>query len=226
MDVAPTPPSLRERLAERSRAEIAGAALLLVLAVIAAGLWYWRSLPREVQVVAERIAISSGADADGTGGAADASGGPAAPAEVVVHVTGEVRTPGVYRLHEGDRIVDAIDAAGGATRGAILEALNLAAPLVDGTQVHIPDRREAAGAGASAGASGGGAAGSSAGGLLDINVATAADFEALPGIGAVIAQRIVDHRTANGPFTSIEGLLDVSGIGDATFAEIRDLVTV
>lgn len=220
MDVTPVPPSLRGRLAERSRAEIAGAILLIIAAVVAAGLWYWRSLPRAVQVVAERSATAT--SAPGADPSSLASGAPAAAVEVVVHVTGEVRNPGVYRLLEGDRIVDAIEAAGGPTRAAVLAALNLAAPLVDGTQVFVPDRR------AAAGAAGGGidADTTSSGRLVDINTATVADLEALPGIGAVIAQRIVDHREANGPFASIEGLLDVSGIGDATFAEIRDLVTV
>lgn len=223
MDVVPESPSLRGRLAERSRAEIAGAVLLLVLAVAAAGAWYWRSLPREVQVVA----APAGVTAMGEPGAVAAAASPVVVAEVVVHVTGEVRAPGVYRLHEGDRIVDAVDAAGGPTRAAVLDALNLAAPLVDGSQVHVPDRRGAASATGAVGGSGGAVSGSAtSGGLLDINLATAADFEALPGIGAVIAQRIVEHREANGPFTTIEGLLDVSGIGDATFAEIRELVTV
>jgi len=136
-----------------------------------------------------------------------------------VDVAGWVRRPGVYEFHEGDRIIDAIEAAGGARRGAALESLNLAMPLVDGTQVLVP--RAVAG-----GASGAVASGSASMGKVNINTATASELEALPGVGEVIAQRIVDYRTANGPFGSVDELIDVSGIGESTLASMRELVTV
>jgi competence protein ComEA len=122
--------------------------------------------------------------------------------------------------------VDAIEAAGGARPGADLQALNLAAPLVDGTQVLVLKRGAAPPATAGGSTAGGSTAGGSPGALVNVNTATAAELEALPGIGEVLAQAIVDHRTENGPFTSVDQLLDVSGIGDATLEDLRDLVTV
>ncbi|MFM8944741.1 MAG: helix-hairpin-helix domain-containing protein [Actinomycetota bacterium] len=202
----PTKDDVRDRLAELTRAEVAGAAALVVLLLAAAGLWYWRSLPRTVEVRAVRGAIAT---------TAPASPAPAAP--VVVHVAGRVRSPGVYELAAGARLVDALEAAGGALRGADLDAINLAALAVDGTQIYIPRRGEIAAA-----ATGG----VSADGRIDINAATAADLETLPRVGEVLAQRIVDYRTANGPFASVDDLLDVSGIGQATLDGFRDLITV
>jgi competence protein ComEA len=136
----------------------------------------------------------------------------------LVDVAGWVRHPGVYEFHEGDRVIDAIEAAGGARSGAALDSLNLAAPLTDGTQVLVP--RNGPGGSSEPGSTSGGT------GKININTASATELEALPGIGEVIAQRIVDYRAANGPFTSVDQLEDVSGIGEATMAEIRDLVTV
>jgi competence protein ComEA len=137
-----------------------------------------------------------------------------------------VKRPGVYEFHDGDRVIDAIDAAGGARHGAGLDTLNLAAPLADGSQILVP-APPAKQANVPAGSTGAvpGATGVP-GALINVNTATATDLEALPGIGEVIAQAIVDYRTENGPFASVDALLDVSGIGDATLANIHDLVTV
>jgi competence protein ComEA len=126
----------------------------------------------------------------------------------------------VYEFAEGARVIDAIDAAGGARPGAVLSSLNLAAPLVDGTQVLVTKESQ------SAPTTETGTGTSEATGLVNVNSATNAELETLPGIGEVIAQAIVDHRTENGPFTSVEQLVDVSGIGDATLENIRELVTV
>jgi competence protein ComEA len=115
-------------------------------------------------------------------------------------------------------VIDAIDAAGGARSGAVLEALNLAAPLTDGTQILVP--REGQEGAAPAPVTGG------AGGLVNVNSAIATELEELPGIGEVIAQRIIDYRTENGPFATVDELVDVSGIGDAILESIRELVTV
>jgi competence protein ComEA len=203
---------LRERIADLTRAEVAGAAALVVLVLAAGGLWYWRSLPRAVEVRAVRSAVT----------AAPPTVSPTPP-PVVVHVAGRVRSPGVYTLSGGARLVDAVAAAGGALRDADLEALNLAALAVDGTQIFVPRKGEvAAGGSASVGSS---APGESSG-KVNVNTAGLAELETLPRVGEVLAQRIIDYRTANGPFATIDALLDVSGIGQATLDGFRDLITV
>ncbi len=203
--------SIRERLSALSRAEIVGLIAVLVVTIGGAGLWYVRSLPKPVEVRATASAPT---------GAVASESSPSAGAPLLVDVAGWVRDPGVYAFTEGSRVIDAIEAAGGARSGALLQALNLAALLVDGTQILVP-REGAAGAPPV-----GSTTGASSGGLVNVNTASATDLEALPGIGEVIAQRIIDHRTANGPFTSVDQLVDVSGIGDAILASIRELVTV
>ena len=201
--------SIRERLAALSRGELVGLVALLAVTLGGAGLWYVRSLPRPVEV----STVPSGGTA-----AAPTSATPSPEIIVLVDVAGWVRHPGVYEFTEGARVIDAIDAAGGARPGAVLEALNLAAPLVDGTQVLVSREGETAAPPVPGGAV--------AGGLINVNTATATELEELPGVGEVIAQAIVDYRTENGPFASVDQLLDVSGIGDATLEDIRDLVTV
>ena len=203
--------SVRERLAALSRAELLGLVALLGLTLGGAGLWYVRSLPSAVEVA--RVP----ADPDGSVPATSAS--PSPEVVLLVDVAGWVRRPGVYEFAEGERVVDALDAAGGARPGAILQALNLAAPLVDGTQILVPREGEEAVAPSATG-------GEVAGGLVNVNTATATELEELPGIGEVLAQRIVDYRTDNGPFASVDQLLDVSGIGDSILESIRELVTV
>jgi competence protein ComEA len=203
--------SIRERLAALSRGELVGLVALLAVTLGGAGLWYVRSLPRPVEV---STAPSGG------GATAPTSASPSPEIVVLVDVAGWVREPGVYEFTEGARVIDAIDAAGGARPGALLQALNLAAPLADGTQVLVP--REGQEGVAPPPVSGGAVAG----GLVNVNTATATELEELPGIGEVIAQAIVDYRTENGPFASVDQLLDVSGIGDATLEDIRDLVSV
>jgi competence protein ComEA len=203
--------SIRERLAALSRGELIGLVALLAVTLGGAGLWYVRSLPRPVEVAA----VPSGGTAS-----APASASPSPEVVVLVDVAGWVRRPGVYEFTEGARVIDAIDAAGGARSGAVLEALNLAAPLTDGTQILVP--REGQEGVAPAPVTGGAVAG----GLVNVNSAIATELEELPGIGEVIAQRIIDYRTENGPFATVDELLDVSGIGDAILESIRELVTV
>lgn len=202
---------MRDRLSSLSRAEILGLVVVLAVTLGGAGLWYVRSLPRPVEV----------ASVAQTGRSAGASASPSPALMLLVDVAGWVRSPGVYEFPEGARVIDAIDAAGGARPGAMLQALNLAAPLVDGTQVLVPREGEQ---GVVPPAAGGG--GAVAGGLINVNTATATELETLPGVGEVLAQRIIDHRTENGPFTSVDQLVDVSGIGDAILGSIRELVTV
>lgn len=200
--------SLRDRLDTLSRGEIAGLVVVLVAVLGGAGLWYARSLPKPVTI----------ARADHA--AAQASVSPSPTVTLIVDVAGAVRQPGVYEFGEGDRVIDAIERAGGPMARADLSLLNLAAPLTDGTQILVPK----AGAAGAAPVTGGtpGAAGS----LININSASATELETLSGIGEVLAATIVEYRTQNGPFASVDDLMDVSGIGPATLDEIRDQVTV
>jgi competence protein ComEA len=206
--------SIRERLAMLSRGELVALVAVLVVMLGGAALWYTRSLPRPVEIRAT-VAPEVGPGPSSTGASATPTALP-----LIVDVAGAVHKPGVYQFQEGDRVVDAIEAAGGPTGKASLDALNLAAPLTDGVQILVP---VAAPAGAPPPS---GAVGSGSATLINVNTAVATELEALPGIGEVIAQRIVDYRTQNGPFTSVDGLLDVSGIGDAILGDIHDLVTV
>ena len=160
-------------------------------------------------------------------------------ANIMVYVSGEVVKPGVYVLTSSARVIDALLAAGGATNQADLVVVNLAAPLVDAAQVYIPRigstprvtlPRPHAGINLPApGASGGvvtdGGA-TSAAGIVDINIATLSDLDALPGVGPSTAQAIIDYRVANGPYASIEDLLNVRGIGPSKLAAMRSRVRV
>jgi competence protein ComEA len=141
--------------------------------------------------------------------------GAARGAGVVVDVAGAVRRAGLYRLPHGSRIADAIARAGGATPRAELDLVNLAAPLADGEQVLVPARGASqAGAGAAPGPTA----------PVDLNSATAEQLDALPGIGPVTAQKIVDYRQAHGPFTSVDDLDAIPGIGPARIENLRGLV--
>lgn len=147
---------------------------------------------------------------------------------VVVHVDGAVVNPGVYELRsEIPRVGDAVDAAGGLVEGADTTSMNLAAPLGDGQKVHVPLQGEVASAEAGD-AAGSVTAGSSDGGssLVNINSATVEELDSLPGVGPSTAAAIVEDRDANGPFSSPEDLMRVSGIGEKKFAKLRDHVCV
>lgn len=210
---------IRERLDTLSRGELAGLAVVLVVTLGGAGLWYARSLPKPVA-----LAASPAPPAAVSGSAAALSGSPSA-APIIVDVTGWVRKPGVYEFEAGDRVVDALNRAGGAREGADLTSLNLAAPLTDGTQVIVAK----AGAAPAATSTGGGTGtGSTAGGatLVNINTASESELETLSGVGPVTAAAIIQYRTEHGPFASVDDLMDVSGIGPATLEELRPQVTV
>lgn len=146
---------------------------------------------------------------------------------VVVYVTGAVAAPGVFELPAGARVVDALDQAGGALPEADLAVVNLAAVVQDGERIYVPQPGETppavlgGGSGAAGGSGGSGAAG---GGLLNVNTATAEELTALPGIGPVLAGRIVDFRQANGPFAALGDLGEVSGIGPKLLAGLAEQI--
>lgn len=145
--------------------------------------------------------------------AADAGTG----ALMYVDVVGAVRRPGLYRLPRGARIADAVARAGGTTRKAQLELVNVAAPLADGEQVVVPRR----GAPAAVAASG---AGAPSAGPVHLSTATAEQLDSLPGIGPVTAQKILDYRQQHGGFSSVDELDAVPGIGPARLEQLKGLV--
>jgi competence protein ComEA len=138
---------------------------------------------------------------------------------LVVYVSGWVSTPGVVEVGEGAIVADAVAAAGGAIQGALLDAVNLARPLTEGEHIQIPGPDDSPSLGSVA-------SGDSADGLIPINQADATALEELPGVGPVLAERIVAHREANGAFEVVEDLLEVPGIGEAKLASMRDLIRV
>jgi competence protein ComEA len=156
----------------------------------------------------------------------------AAPTQVPleVHVVGAVLRPGVYVFVEGSRIQDAITAAGGLSSEADLEAINLAATLEDGQQLAIPYRGGSPPAAQPTSAfrvlPSADATATPSVDLIDINSASPEELATLPGIGATTAQRIVEYRTEHGPFARLEDIMNVAGIGPATFDSIRTLITV
>lgn len=147
--------------------------------------------------------------------------------DAMVHVDGAVVVPGVHEVAPGSRVVDAIDAAGGLTPDADRGRLNLAQPVVDGQRIWVPvvgeDEPQVVvpeGGGVESGD------GAPTGGLIDLNDATLEELETLPGVGPTLGQAIIDHREREGPFRSIEQLLDVSGIGPSRLEQIKPLATV
>jgi competence protein ComEA len=151
---------------------------------------------------------------------------PSASSRVVVDVDGEVRRPGVVTLPQGARVIDAIKRAGGTTRKADTGSLNLAQVLVDGAQVVVAGSVATSQGSSSALSTSPSAVPTTSGVAVNINTATEAELDTLPGIGPVLAAAIVQWRTENGGFTSVDQLQEVSGIGPATFADIASLVHV
>ena len=135
---------------------------------------------------------------------------------------GAVMNPGVYFLPQGSRVEDALEAAGGPTEEADLVRVNLAKRVYDEEQIYVPRLGEENPPLPPPS----GSPGSQAGGKININTATAAELDNLPGIGPVLSQRIVDYRKANGPFAAIEDIKNVQGIGEVTFEEIRESIFV
>ena len=150
-------------------------------------------------------------------------------AEVYVDVDGAVVSPGVYRLKEGARVSQAIDAAGGLTAEADVTGLNRASKVADGQKIYVPKVGEQQTVTAGGGADGGAVVTSGANdaaGLVNINTASVAELQTLSGIGPSMAQSIIDERTKNGPFASVDDLMRVSGIGEKKLAKIKDCICV
>jgi competence protein ComEA len=211
----------------RVRAVLAGAgrqrvavAVLALGALFAAGVVWARATPR---LTGPPAAGEPAPAAQTLPRAAPDEPAPADPSgRVAVHVAGRVRRPGLVRLPAGSRVQDALRAAGGVTSGADLEAVNLARKLIDGEQVRIPAHGEPP---PPAPAGPGAAPGAAPPAPLDLNTATVEQLDALPGVGEVTAGRIVAYRAAH-PFTSVDELLEVPGIGQRRFEQLKDLVTV
>lgn len=172
------------------------AAAGLAIAAIGASIWYGQSAPQPAPLLIDP---------------------PRAVEEssITVHVSGQVAAPGLVAVDSGARVADAVAEAGGSTREADLELVNLAAPLHDGQQIVIPAIGDAGSTGTLA-----------ADGRVHINTATAAELEQLPGVGPVLATRIAAFRDENGPFAAVEDLLDVSGIGEGKLETLRDSVAL
>ena len=209
-----------------------GLAVLTAAVIAISGYAVWHARPRDVVDVPLTLATGPALTGGDSGPAeegrslASSSAAPTQPlplsspvpaAEVVVHVTGLVARPGLVRLPAGSRVADAIAEAGGVTQRRAADSVNLARVLADGEQVVVS--LAPAGGGAPLGAP-------VAPAVLDLNAATAESLDALPGIGPVIAARIVAWRATNGPFRTVDELGEVSGIGDSILTQLRPLVRV
>jgi competence protein ComEA len=208
----------------RSRVRIGlGAAAVLLAVGVSCAVVFSAVAPR-----GESVSVAPGAGAGAAmGSLATAAPTAVAPATgIFVHILGAVNKPGLYELHDGDRAVDAVAAAGGFAAEADRSQLNLARFVTDGEQIVVPVL--GAPPPASGGASGGGVAGGGAAvpGKVNLNTADAATLETLPRVGPAMAQRIIAWREENGRFAAIEDLMSVSGVGEKTFDSLRDLVTI
>ena len=221
-----------------SRPVVAGAGAVVALAVlVVVGMALLGSATPAPKLTLPRAEPGS-APVDGTGApvGAPAGGGPASslpgasPVTVIVHVAGQVGSPGVYAVPAGGRVADAVVAAGGTSPEADVEQLNLAARVSDGERIYVPRQGESvpAVAGPAAPATGLGTAtkGGSPTGLVDLNTATAEQLEALPGVGPATSKAILAYRASHGRFRSVTELLEVPGIGPAKLEALRPMVRV
>jgi competence protein ComEA len=193
-------------LAEISRSRALLAAGLLIAALFVAGRFFVGRGTATVEPAAA-VEVVAGVET-------------AAQPKLVVHVVGAVRRPGLYRVPHGSRIADALRRAGGATPRADVSLVNLAAQVSDGTQIVVPKREvlEAPGSG------GTGTPEAGAGGPVHLNSATLEDLDALPGVGPVTAQKILDYREQHGAFSSVDDLDAIPGIGPARLEQLREVV--
>ena len=206
-----------------------GLAILVVAAVVIGVIWYRigigagsESPPRRQTLTSTSPQSAPASAGSGTSSTTDRRDG------LVVHVAGAVSTPGVVELAAGARVIDAVEAAGGALEDADLDRLNLAAKVADGQRILVPRVGEpgAPDVTSSDGVPGGSDGTSAPDGLVNLNTASSTDLEALPGIGPVLAAAILAERERRGGFRSVQELRDVHGIGEKRYAELASLVTV
>lgn len=222
-----------DRWAEKLLGHKAMVVAILIVIAAASGLAMASFGSRSSGVSFERSDETGASDVRGAGDGlpddADESSAKSSSAEVYVDVDGAVARPGVYRLKDGARVSQAIDAAGGLTAEADVTGLNRASKITDGQKIYVPMVGEPQAAAAVGGVDSGAAktdgAGSSSG-LVNINTASAAELQTLSGIGPSTAQSIVDERTQNGAFASVDDLMRVSGIGEKKLAKIKDCICV
>jgi competence protein ComEA len=204
-------------------------ALVAAAAAVVAAVGVWSDRPRAEPITALPSVVATGEPVPAAGGAvaSGAPGQPETPATLVVSVAGKVGRPGLVRVPAGARVAEAIEAAGGPLPGTDLTGLNLARRLGDGEQVAVgvPAAPDAAGPDLGL-AAGPGAGGDGTPARVDLNAATAEQLETLPGVGPVTAERILEWRNRNGPFSRVEQLREVNGIGERRFSTLRDLVSV
>ncbi|TFD65201.1 helix-hairpin-helix domain-containing protein [Cryobacterium ruanii] len=220
LDVERLAPAARGR--PRLRIGVGAAVVLLLLALV-------------VAVIVSAIGQQAGQRTIGSGSVSipsdsstfesvDASAAPGGVAVIIfVHVLGAVERPGLFELRDGARVMDAIAAAGGLAAEADPAGVNLARILLDGEQFYVPRFGEVPPEPPAAADPGGANAPTA---KVNLNTATVADLDSLPRVGPTMAQRIIDFRTTNGRFASVDGLQDVTGIGDKTFEALKDLITV
>ena len=233
MSEFPERPAPPQTLAHRARGWVqwvgAGrlaASAIAVLAVIAAGYWLVKPPPAttESKLPYAKPTSSTVPSSAATTVPAAVTTTSAANASLVVHVAGAVRSPGVYTLVSGARVIDAVQTAGGLAADANPDAINLAATVTDGERVYVPRAGEAAPPVVSGGSSGSGA--TTPAGPVNLNTATADDLDSLPGVGPATASAILAYRDQHGPFASVDDLGEVRGIGPAKLDALRGLVTV
>ncbi|GAA1443942.1 hypothetical protein GCM10009617_19550 [Leifsonia poae] len=213
-DLAPAPRSTRVRIGIGAAVVLVIAALVVTVIVTAIG---------QQGTVAELAAAAPAESTAPSGSAPSASAGAVGGAELLVHVLGAVKKPGLVSLAAGSRVVDAVAAAGGLSADADVSGINLARPVSDGEQLAVPRAGEVPAA-APTTAPGGSVAASGA--LVNINTASEAELATLPRIGPALAQRITDWRSANGRFTAPGDLVKVTGIGEKLFDGLKDRITV
>jgi competence protein ComEA len=203
-------------------------ALALVAAVVVAiaAVLAWRARPRSEPVPIPDLAAGPSAGGPVSTGGPSPAAATGAAGEVVVAVSGRVRRPGLVRLPAGARVADAIEAAGGPLPGTDVAFLNLARKVVDGELILVGVTAPPGLPDPGAGPAGGAGAPGGAAGPVNLNTATLAQLDTLPGVGPVLAQRIIDHRERHGAFRAVGDLRQVDGIGEARYEQLRDLVTV
>jgi competence protein ComEA len=206
--------------------------LAYALVVLAVAVFVVRQAGGSGGAAEETASAQAGIRIDRGGSGGEGATGRGGPSRLVIHVAGAVRSPGVYRLREGARVDDAVRRAGGASRGADLAQLNLAAKLEDGRQVLVPRRVPVAGAAGGAAAAARAAAGGAAvvtgapAAPVNLNTATPEQLDTLDGVGPVMVQKILQYRTEHGGFSSIEELGQIPGIGERRLAALRERVTL